>query len=700
MNVYLRPIGIFALILPALLSMALTGCQRGTPFKADNYSAQFRQPHETGFTNFQDQKYTVDGDAIRTDERTREMLQFKPETTHSPEEAEQKQIALATSIQKVSVVRYDSENKPTALGGQSFLVQVLSQLPETGLEPIEFRGKLEQRNNSLILQKTQVQSGQYLYTLSGFFTDDTDKFKSKGELYITQFVNKNGELKEEAKTTITLRSYLADIRIKTSEELDPKSNLAKRVKDLEQKSLAWVNNSVVILGRSFYEYQIIRLPSEQAAIKDAEPIFGFKGESVSDTQLIETPVEEVSFPKEPKTQEEVNSPKAQEPTTEQPKTQEPKTEQPKKSHQPNQSSTESKESQSTKVIAPFGSNNNGIRSFEIELTDPDDPKEKTDILMTIRERNPEPEPEVSDDDTSHSLPERKPGVPSESLPDLLGYNSDAFLNVTYDPSRLPMTAQVMKDLDQNYHIRDIRTLNFDSEMTNKVRNNSKNFWKYAHPFRKMLQDIYEYYDVPAPLAYVSVFESAFFQGSYVNYLAVRPGGTDTGPFQILKGTGLHLKMKIDNTQAKSKKPKNWDERLYFFSAACGAASYMKELSEDFIHSDATLAILAYNQGPTGAASHLNRDLGWGETSNLLAKVKKYRFTYAELREQSNKNAKHIEYVDSKLAAYFLLQAPSVMGFTPPSDVMTTYPSDTKVIPKDIIKTPGCEDIAKKYRGKI
>ena len=331
----------------------------------------------------------------------------------------------------------------------------------------------------------------------------------------------------------------------------------------------------------------------------------------------------------------------------------------------------------------------------------------------------EEEPEANEDDglpdngTRRSLrplerPENLPipaERPSRNLPDLeisginFGLSSDAFLSINYNQSALPRVAQGLHDMEAHYGYRDIRE-NWIPHMRDTRGSLIRNFWRHGHPVRDLISEVFEAYDVLPTLAYVTILESQFLRsGDFEVELTSAGHGTAFGPFQLVKRTANNLGLLTDMSQAKGTRPATWDERNWFVPSLCGAAKHFKLSLDYYGHADTTWAILAYHAGDYGATEEIAQSLNVN-AREFWNKLSRYSYTYQEIKALNKLTDHYEKYVDKKLASYFILQSPTAMGFSAPSNVQTDIPDGHKhkFFPPQPIKDERCERAARRWRA--
>lgn len=294
--------------------------------------------------------------------------------------------------------------------------------------------------------------------------------------------------------------------------------------------------------------------------------------------------------------------------------------------------------------------------------------------------------------------------PRRNQPDIeiegihFGLSEDAFLKINYDAKNRPQVAKGLYDMEEHYAYPDIRN-KWIPHIRDKKGSLVSKFWKHAYPVRDLISQVFEHYDVLPTLAYVTILESTFLRdGKFTIQLNETGESTAYGPFQLLRGTAKVLGLRTDTSQGKGAKPASWDERNWFVPSLCGAAKHFKESLEHFGHADTTWAILAYHAGDRGASDEIARSLGVGQ-SELWRNISRYNYTYQDIKSYNKFKKKYVDYVDQKIAAYFVLQSPSKMSFEPPRDVVQEIPAGHrhKFFPAEAIKDSNCEEAAKGWR---
>ncbi|MCB0408237.1 MAG: hypothetical protein KDD34_08540 [Bdellovibrionales bacterium] len=325
--------------------------------------------------------------------------------------------------------------------------------------------------------------------------------------------------------------------------------------------------------------------------------------------------------------------------------------------------------------------------------------DETEVLAEgALESSPRPRPRPKN--LSTSKPKVRKNMPDIKIEGIeFGLSQDAFLKINYDTKNLPRVAQGLLDMEQNYAYPEIRN-KWIPYMRDKRKKTIQNFWQNAYPVRDLIAQVFEYYDVLPTLAYVTILESTFLRsGKFEVQLTTAGLGTAYGPFQLLKSTASVLGLKTDTKQARGHKPASWDERNWFVPSLCGAAKHFSNSLEAFGHADATWAILAYHAGDKGASDEIADSLKIGR-GELWKNIDRYSFTYQEIKGYNKIDKKYVDYVDQKVASYFILQSPQRMKFSTPSNVSQQIPAAyrSRFFPQNKIKDSTCEEAAQGWRS--
>jgi hypothetical protein len=226
------------------------------------------------------------------------------------------------------------------------------------------------------------------------------------------------------------------------------------------------------------------------------------------------------------------------------------------------------------------------------------------------------------------------------------------------------------------------------------------FYRYASPFREIMETVGQAFDVSPVYAYLTVIESRYFTGGRYEIEGAK-GSSALGPFQLLYNTAKEVGMYVTESKAAS------DERRFFVPSSCGAARYMRKLVDKFDDSDSTVAILAYYQGDGGAAAaiycsfdpnvgdrkacarRINKSFSGSDYGRFLNWAKKYDYTFREMERMDAISKDMSDYVNKKLAIYFISNNMSEYGFSAPSE--RALPANNTIMPRRALKDRECQD---------
>lgn len=323
------------------------------------------------------------------------------------------------------------------------------------------------------------------------------------------------------------------------------------------------------------------------------------------------------------------------------------------------------------------------RVFEVTLQD-SKTKEKTEVMIDVKK---------SDDD------DRDKSASGNGEEPQIQYSVDAFLQ---DDLTAKRTKKMVRDFERNRNLKGVKKM--IAHYQGRGRSQLENFYRYANPFRRIIEAVANAYDVSSAFAYLTVLESKYFYGG--KYEVQKASGSSAlGPFQLIDGTARNNGLQIGGGKS--------DERRFFVPSSCGAANYIGKMVDIFDDGDSTLAILAYNQGEGGAAAaiycaynqdvsnreactkKINRSFGGKDYQRFMKLAKKYNYTYAEMERTSAGLTKAMrEYVNKKLAVYFISTSMQDYGFSIPQNARASLPKNGTVMPASgIIKDQKCLSIA-------
>lgn len=589
----------------------------------------------------------------------------KPAPAPVPD-APEEQKPLREQLKEFEISRYDQGvQTPSRFGAQSFRVKFFRKNQKS----IEFTGHFTGTKPHLLVNSTAEG-----YSLSGYIDDQTQQ--SKGEFIVSKGADS---------ARVFYWAYRASMRVRedrTRVVVDG-SSFDQQLKSLRDRTFGWVHNWTVVRGRAFYIVDIVRVLQQGETVKPGDALFSVKGESKrTGDQVHSADVVGGNGPQD--------------------------------------------------ALLVGNSEEGAGRTFAITLAD-DSSKELNEVMIDIdldEGNSPGITPDAPD---GNGTPDTGPIV--EPRPDNPGPGSDiddgggdtdnggqepvvssngGYLKVNMTLTR---TAKMTKDFGAKRNLDIEGVQKYIREFKAGGRGGIANFFKYANPFRKIMETIGQTFDVSPAYAYLTVVESAYFTGG--KYVIERPKRRDgtlissaLGPFQILEGTASGNIMKMHVTDLWKSDPTydddKQDERRYFVPAACGAARYMKYLVGLFDDSDSTVSILGYFQGEGGAAAavycafdpketdrdacmkKINRSFTGGDYGRFMKAVKNYNYTYAEMARKSlGLTSSMKDYVNKKLAMYFIASDMSKHAFDIAPDAPRNLPGET-VMPSRKLNDKECD----------
>ena len=302
-------------------------------------------------------------------------------------------------------------------------------------------------------------------------------------------------------------------------------------------------------------------------------------------------------------------------------------------------------------------------------TQPSAPPKQQELPPPPKPPTPKPSPIVAQPPPQKPQPRPPAPAPIPQLVEIPTYNESAYLRID---TSLPRTARMTRDFDRNRNLPGVKKWIADYTSSWKAGwgRGLLQFYYSATSFRPIVEKVAATYDVSPAFAYVTVIESAYFTGG--NY-AIQWGGAAYGPFQLEAPTATRFGVRVGG---------GVDERKHFAPSACGAAKLFVYLT-DMYPNDATIAIMGYNMGEGGAAGSIvctydRNSCGSSDYGRLLARAKNYRYTFADIATVRAAPAKRIEYVEKKLAAYFISNDLQRWGITVPQPGQ--LPANAKVFP--------------------
>jgi hypothetical protein len=636
----------------------------------------------TGFQSPSGAPYTIGGDLRAVEEVQR----LSPKDPEKPTAQENSVLQLAHSIKGVVWQRL-KEGRVQHLGGDVLEVSIQFK---SGVSA-KFHGPLKNRSEG------SFTSGKF--ALEAKFVDNHEESSIEGTLTLKQL---DSRLKVLAEVPILVRAYTSQIRAIVAQDQPASEQLRHTLSQLDENAIAWVSNSVVPLGPSFYDVQILRPMT--VAERASEPEVP-KPQPVAIERQLENPKDE---PETQKPQAEI----LQAPT-----------EAPKKPALPTRPappvppsmvlvsrfSGESRrtglgEPEPAKQVSPGVMPIQSARLLgDAELTDnrtfevvvPESKNRKAEVAIVITPKKAKarvaefPNPEFSN-------PGEKP-TPAITAPTPV--SEDAVLLPTKpDKSLYPLANQMVEDFARNSEIPSVKKS--IKEFTSGAVQAFQEQINRIGQVRDLLVETFHQYDVAPSAALLTLQESEFFK--HPNFPIQVGSTTDTGPFQILLSTGRTHQMNVDSNQRNGKLPSVNDERRYFAPSACAAARHLKSSVEVYRKSDSTLALLAYNLGDQGVVNetYCRRK---GQANGCLTPqnyVNKYGFTFRHLAESKMIDDQRIGYVSRTLALHLITSNLSAYGLKLEAK-STPVPVD-RLLPNRTIKESECEGVVERliFAGKV
>ena len=578
--------------------------------------------------------------------------------------------ALAERLREYEISRFMAgTNKPSRFGNKRISLKVFF----TNEATVEFSTDLQGKDG-----RYQISATSGHYTLAGSLEDKAPQ-RSEGDFYLTD--NKAG-------TTVRIlyEAYKAKLTVRRDREkpLTSGSETEKRLKELEDKSFGWVHNWAVVRGKAFYIVDIVKVVGDKPEAQEDNhaPLLAFKGESLR--------TGEQEYPAQVLTPEFVNDVKLVGNSEEQglrvisaeiadPKSQE--------KYEFMLDVEEQKDGAAP--ATPGNATGDGADSNDsADLSDPNLEaylSSEQPAAETPAEEPSENETQPAEQDyTNYARPAANNGnsgaqAKAKSAPSPAAKRS-AQSNAASSPingvsylrinSRLPRTARMAQHFARNHGLpgvqRQIKAFRSSQRLVN--------FYYYAFPLRRLIEAIGEAFDVAPSYAYLSIIESAYFTGGQYNnrqrgdYSQKRGEYLAYGPFQMHPESAKESGLRVTHDAN--------DERFYFAPSACGAARYMMTLADQFRDSDMTLSILAYNQGGGGAQRLARR----------------YGYTFVRMSASSLIPRAIREYVEKKLAVYFISSNMPAYGHNINRYVNRSAPPRNTVVPPRPIQDSHCRAV--------
>ncbi len=619
----------------------------------------------TGYTSPEGYDYVAGGDerverALREPENPSAPVSPKPAAPGQPQAK-----PLREKLKEFEISRFHVNETAAARFGEAKVA--LKIFFNTGAMPVAF--KIDLVGAKPKFNVNGVSSG---FTLAGELNDT--EHQTRGEFTLTE--NSSGE-----SARIFYWAYKAKLRVRENRtvQVTPGSPFERQIKDLRDNTFGWVNNWTIVRGVSFFLVDIVKVvPHGSSANPDS--LLSFKGPSLR-TGEAEHNVEGIGSA-------------------------------------PNR-------------IKLVGNGEEGAgRMFQVTMQDPQT-KQNNEFMLDLELDTPqappgqapaapvtpdEPveEPEYEQEPTT--LPNPQAPVPQPQIPAQPGTPQPAQPAQTprtptpaAEPVRtgksylrinahLPRTAKMTNDFNRNRNLSGVKQ--WIEKYRGSWRTSLQAFYTYANPFRRVMEKVGQAFDVSPAYAYLTVIESVYFTGGRYK-IQNAPNSTALGPFQLLTGTAREVGLMVGGSD---------DERRYFVPSSCGAAKYVRKLVDRFDDSDSTVAILAYFQGDGGAAaaiycsfdpnagnrqacaSRINKNFSGQDYNRFLRLTKSYNYSYAEMDRMAAIPQHMRDYVNKKLAIYFISNDMAKYGFST-DGAPTGFPSNGTVMPGRALKDRECHSAA-------
>lgn len=602
----------------------------------------------------------------------------KTDAPKAPEPKKQTQIGasgMKASLKQFEISRFNKGDDNAVRDGHD---NISIKLIFDGRPSIVFKGPLQGAQPKYTFKI--VQSG---HTLSGELTDVYNASQSlvqtEGTLQLTDHATR-----ETARILYFAFKAQLNLREDADKKIASGSKLQQTIKDLGTDTFGWVNNWNVVRGASFYLVDIVKILQADQKATTQKAALSFKGASMR-TGEDEYETEVVG--------------------------------------------------QSPGEMKLVGNGEEEpVRMFSLRTQDPETKEDVTYMLdvapdkevrpvtrpsqqaQTTPETDEEPEnPETEDTSTQRQAPSQPQTQTDQKQADQLQQaqveqpiSSKSFLRIN---NAQPRTKKMTEDFANNRNLSGVKHY-IELYSRGNYRNSLQNFFTYSNPFRRVMEAVGQAFDVSPAYAYLTVVESPYFTGGH--YKIIRPIYTKgpkkgqrmssaLGPFQLLLDTAAKkpVSMHVGNGEGAD------DERRFFVPSACGAAKYVRQLVDIFDERDSTVAILGYFQGQGGAAAaiycsfsteisnrkacaeRINTNFSGKDYDRFLRLARNFKYSYAQM-DRAAAIPKHMrEYVNKKLAVYFIANDFQKYGFDV-SRAANTIPDNGTISPARM-KDSQCED---------
>lgn len=631
-----------------LTSIALAGC-RGR----QGMSRKGMPPGSTGFQDRNGNAYVSNGDE-RVAEEVKLLEQAPPPAPpqSTPASKETIRALLREKLKEFEISRFNTGSKEPARFGEN---EIALKVVFINKGSVTFKGRLEgAKPNFTVNLKWQR------YTLTGTLNDFSDE--SKGRFVLTD---------SKTKQTATILYWAYQTGYKVRADRSKKSATASKLREQlnADHTFAWVNIWNVPGGRSFFLVDLLRTQRGDTLPDQRSNFFSVSGESkevaeddvFADTSAKNTKVQVMGI-------------------------------------------AEEKTGMMFQVNVKDGKNQE--EEFMIDIL----PRKSAPAKPEETYQPEEPDAIVDEPAPEPAVPPQVPATPAEpaapAKPKAEFDPQDAikagksYLRIDTNGRR---TAKMVRDFNGNRNLDGVKKWINEYGGRTGWRKDLQAFYNNAMLFRLVIEAAGKAFDISPAFAYVTVIESNYFKGGKWA-LEWGKGTSAFGPFQLTEAAAKEGKMALS-------------ERRYVVPSACGAAKFFRNRVDDFEDSDTTMSILAYNQGGGGAAAavycsfaksvgnrkacaeRINKNFSRSDYGRFLKFAKNYNYTYAELAEVSAVPKPMRNYVDQKLAIYFISNDYAKYGFTLPSGNFKR-PNNNTIVPGNRMHDPDCERVTRSLADRI
>jgi len=590
----------------------------------------------TGYTSPEGYDYVANGDE-RVEQALREPTPSAPAKV-SPTTATK---PLREQLKEFQISRFaTNESTPSRFGEAKVSVKFIFN----GKPSVEFKTDLIGSK-----PKFNVNAVSGAYTLAGELNDGEQQ--TRGEFTLSH--NATGE-----SARVFYWAYKAKLHVRQnrSAPVASGSDFEKQIADLRDNTFGWVNNWNVVRGVSFFLVDIVKVVNQNP--QGGSPVgslLSFQGPSLRTGEAVHDVQEVAGAPSRIQLvgNGEEGAGRIFQVTVQDPKTK-----------------------QSNEFM------------LDVELETPTMPGESVGS-QPIPARPATP-PQVAEEPEVETPKAPGPAQPEPTEPAVTG---KSYLRIS---TSLPRTTKMTRDFNRNRNLTGVKK--WMEKYSGNWRGSLQKFYTYANPFRRVMEKIGQAFDVSPAYAYLTVIESVYFTGGKYRIEGAE-GSSALGPFQLLIRTAREMGLLVGGSG---------DERRYFVPSACGAAKYVRTLVDKFDDSDATVAILGYFQGDGGAAAaiycsfdpnagdrqecvrRINKSYTGADYGRFLKLTKNYDYSFAEMDRMAAISQPMRDYVNKKLAIYFISNDIGKYGFTT-DGAPTSFPDNGTVMPARALKDRECHN---------